>query len=296
VSSLHLPLGILISLFGDPVPDGLIHRGIQVVARPNGIDVRYQLGLSDSMVRDELQRMTTEGAQVPAGAAEALMQYRDVVNKKLPERMTARIDGNAVELKPLRADLIRQHHMQIECAYRIEFTVGDQPSRLELRDDNFPDMPGDHRIAMKARGQVRILQSNQGQLLTRDGPPSALGNAWTAPPKALRRLEAVFCRGTGDTQKTDAADSACPIDVSKPPLPGTGAGVEEANAPGTPPATAPGEDSRSVAGGDSSTAAADVSPGHDLATFAMLLIASLIAVAVVLLFVPPRKAGPKAPA
>lgn len=180
-------------LFGHPVPDGAIYRGIQVVMRPDRIEIRYQLGLNDSMVQRELVRLLDPGEPCPTDSSEALLRYRDLMFPALPEKMAITIDGNETELQPQRADIVRQHHAQLEFIYEISHKAPATPAKFVLVDDNFQGVPGYHLAAVKSRGRVEVLDGNAEQLLNRMSRPSSLEDEAVVPQEPMRRVEAFFC-------------------------------------------------------------------------------------------------------
>lgn len=202
---------------GHTVPDGVIFRAVQVVVRSSAIEVRYQLGLSDNMIRQELRALSAADAEIPADAAEVIARYRDVITPLIPKRILVTIDGQPVALRVHRADIVRQPHRQLELVYLIPFTPGSTPAKFILRDDNFPAVPGYHFAAMRARGDAAVLPI--GGELPLDRLPSAPepGEAVSVPLEPMRGLAAYVC----------TAGASPPITLAPASPPGSDSGSGE---------------------------------------------------------------------
>lgn len=180
-------------LLGHVIPDKVVYRGIQVVIKPDGIEVRYQLGLNENTVRRELAGRLGPKAAFPADDKGVFATYRDVMLPLLPQKLNLEIDGQALSLPAVRADLLFQHHAQIECVYWGAFPARTTPSRLTLLDENFAETPGIQTIAVKGRGDIDLLQSAAPALLVRAPVDRSEATETAIPPAASRRLEAYFC-------------------------------------------------------------------------------------------------------
>ena len=178
---------------GHNTPDGVIFRAVQVVVRSNVIEIRYQLGLSDNMIRGELRAFSEPGAAIPTDAAEAIARYRDVIAPLLPKRMRVTIDGNPVAMSVHRADIVRQPHRQLELVYHIPFTPGTAPAKFVLWDDNFQGVPGYHFAAMRARGNAAVLPIGDDKPLDRLPSVPEPGEALSVPLEPMRGLAAYVC-------------------------------------------------------------------------------------------------------
>lgn len=217
---------------GHTVPDGVIFRAVQVVVRSSAIEVRYQLGLSDNMIRQELRALSAADAEMPTDAAETIARYRDVITPRIPERIRVTIDGQPVALRVHRADIVRQPHRQLELVYLIPYTPGSTPAKFVLWDDNFPAVPGYHFAAMRARGNAAVLPI--GGELPLDRLPSAPepGEAVAVSLEPMRGLAAYVCiagasppaniasapaSDSGTDGPTTAGEAAAP-DVSAPSM------------------------------------------------------------------------------
>jgi hypothetical protein len=155
------------SALAHPIPEGVVFRGIQVVVWSQRIEVRYQLGLSDNMIRQELQSLLGADTPIPEDSGKALRVYRDAMFPRLREKLSVTIDHQPQELRFRRADVIRQHHIQIELVYRIDFQVPAEPVYFLLVDDNFRGTPGYHLAAIRSRGLVDIPEANAVPVLSR---------------------------------------------------------------------------------------------------------------------------------
>ncbi len=190
-----------------PVPDGLIFRGIQVILWKDRIDVRYQLGLSDNTVQQELQSLVGPDEVIPADAAAALSLYRDKMYARLPAQIQVFVDGQSCALRPWRADIVRQPHMQIECFYRIPHQATTQSQQFYLQDENFPQVPGLHLAAVKGRGEVEVVESNAQPVLSRMPRLLAFVTEQDASLEPMRRLEAYFHLAAKDSPESAAEPS-----------------------------------------------------------------------------------------
>jgi hypothetical protein len=175
---------------GHTVPDGVVFRAVQVVVRSTAIEVRYQLGLSDNMIRGELRALSPPGAEIPTDAAETIARYRDIIAPLLPKRIRVTIDGNPVAMRVHRADIVRQPHRQLELVYHIPFTPGTAPAKFVFWDDNFQGVPGYHFAALRARGDAAVLPIGDDQPLERLPSVPEPGEAVSVPLEPMRGLAA----------------------------------------------------------------------------------------------------------
>lgn len=180
-------------MLGHVIPDHVVYRGIQVAVKPDGIEVRYQLGMNGKMLRRELASRLGPDKRIPADDEECLAQYRDVILPLLPHKLNLAIDREALTLTPVRAELIRRHQTQIECVYWGPFPARTTPSRLTLVDENFAGVPGVHILALKGLGPIDLLQSDVPVLLVRAPVNRGEASDTAIPSAASRRLEAYFC-------------------------------------------------------------------------------------------------------
>ena len=178
---------------GHTVPDGVIFRAVQVVVRSTAIEVRYQLGLSDNMIRGELRALSPPGAEIPTDAAETIARYRDIIAPLLPKRIRVTIDGDPVAMRVRRADIVRQPHRQLELVYHIPFTPRSAPAKFVFWDDNFQGVPGYHFAAMRARGDAAVLPIGGDKPLERLPSVPEPGEAVSAPLEPMRGLAAYVC-------------------------------------------------------------------------------------------------------
>jgi hypothetical protein len=228
---------------GHNTPDGVIFRAVQVVVRSNVIEIRYQLGLSDNMIRGELRAISEPGAAIPTDAAETIARYRDAITPLLPKRMRVTIDGSPVAMSVYRADIVRQPHRQLELVYHILFTAGTTPAKFVLWDDNFQGVPGYHFAAMRARGNAAVLPIGDDKPLDRLPSAPEPGEAMSVPLEPMRGLAAYVCLAGVSPPPTNVTDPASAADQV------TAASGVVANSP-TPGSTSP-----------SPTGAASVEPG-----------------------------------
>lgn len=194
MSEILICLSALTTLaLGHDTPDGVIFRAVQVVVRSNVLEIRYQLGLNDNMIRRELQALSQPGTAIPADAAETIARYRDVIAPLLPKRMRVTIDGSPVALNVHRADIVRQLHRQLELVYHIPFTPKTVPVKFVLWDDNFQGVPGYHFAAMRARGNAAVLPVGDDKPLVRLPSVPEPGEALSVPLEPMRGLAAYVC-------------------------------------------------------------------------------------------------------
>ena len=175
-----------------PIPDGVIFRGVQVVVWSQRIEIRYQLGLSDNMILDQLRGLLAAGTEIPEEPGQALRVYGDVMFPRLPEKMSVTIDHQPQELTLRRADIIRQHHIQIELVYRIDFAVPAEPVYFLLIDDNFQGIPGYHLAGIRSRGLVEIPESNAVPVLSRLSRDPQTEEDLRILSTPVRRIEAMI--------------------------------------------------------------------------------------------------------
>lgn len=243
-------LAVALPVGAHDVPDGVVYRGIQVVVWSDWIEVRYQLGLSDNMIQQELRRLTSPAAPLPDEPGEALRTYGELMVPVLPQKMSLTLDAQPRSLSPRRTTIVRQPHCQIELTYRADFSSAEAPAHLLLVDDNFAAVPGYHFAAIKGRGSVEILDSNVVPVLSRlSRIPDTAGEAGLLL-EPMRRVEALI----GSTGSPDGSPEPQPIrPEARPPAAARLADNATANPPAeaTAPATPPS------AGGDSAVEADD---------------------------------------
>jgi hypothetical protein len=200
-----------------PVPDGVVFRGVQVVVWSQRIEIRYQLGLSDSMIQDQLRELLAAGTEIPDEPGQALRMYGDVMFPRLPEKISVTIDRRPQELSRRRADIIRQHHIQIELVYRIEFTVPAEPVYFLLIDDNFQGIPGYHLAGIRSRGLVQIPEANAVPVLSRLSRDPQTEEELRILSTPVRRIEAMIAT-IGEQQPAEVPREAITPQATTPAL------------------------------------------------------------------------------
>jgi hypothetical protein len=152
--------------------------------------VRYQVGLSDDMVRRELRRLGTDPADLADGAAEALGRYRDLVRPLIIQGLDVRMDGKPAELIASRADIIRQQHAQLEFVYQIPYAPAGEPAHFVLVDENYSAVPGFHLAAIRGRGDVQILPAGPDRLFHRLPDIPSTEDPAANPIPSIRKIDA----------------------------------------------------------------------------------------------------------
>lgn len=173
-----------------PVPDGLVFRGIQVVARSDRIEVRYQVGISDAMILRELQKLQGDESDVPTDAAEALACYRDRMFSQIVGEIDVKMDEKPVKLVPLRADIVRQPHAQLEFVYHVPFAPAVESVKFSLLDENYTAVPGYHLAAIRGRGGVEVLPAGADPLFERLPSIPSPVDGEPVPMPTTRKIEA----------------------------------------------------------------------------------------------------------
>jgi hypothetical protein len=191
VCSITSQLVLLTLVVTHPVPDGLVFRGIQVVVHSEKLEIRYQVGLSDSMIRRELAGSVEGGAGVSEmGGVEALARYRDMMFPLLPQRLKVAIEGRAVEVGLQRADIVRQPHAQLEFVYEVAVHLTNEPQRFDLLDENYSGVPGYHLAAMRGRGAVQVVPAGTEELNSRLPRIPEVEDETAPPLRSVRKISA----------------------------------------------------------------------------------------------------------
>lgn len=199
------------SVSAHPIPDGVIFRGIQVVVWSQRIEIRYQVGLSDNMVRQELSALLPSDMAIPEESGEAIRAYRDAMFPRLPRRISVAIDHQPQVLELRRADVVRQHHIEVELVYRIDYTVPPKPVHFLLVDDNFEGIPGYHLAAIKGRGLVDVPEANAVSVLSRLSRDPQTEEELRILSTPVRRVEAMIAAiPTNEPSNTESIASASP--------------------------------------------------------------------------------------
>jgi hypothetical protein len=208
------------SVFAHPVPDGVVFRGIQVVVWSQRIEIRYQVGLSDNMVQQELRALLPTGAEIPEEPGQALRVYRDVMFPRLPGKILVTIDRQPQVLEMRRTEIVRQHHIQIELVYRIDYTVPLKPVYFLLVDDNFQGIPGYHLAAIKGRGLVDVPEANAVSVLSRLSREPETEEDLRILSTPVRRVEAMIAAIAADDPPgtlVETTSAASPPVAAVPP-------------------------------------------------------------------------------
>jgi len=151
---------------GHPLPDGHIERAIQVQVYPARVEIRYYLGINGNTVGARWKQ-ASPGAAVPADPEEALVQYCTGLSPKLGRRITVTVNGEKRPVRSARCSRIFKHHIQFECVYHIDIEAGETPQKLAIIDGNFRETPGSHRMALKGRDGVYVLDTTAPAILAR---------------------------------------------------------------------------------------------------------------------------------
>jgi hypothetical protein len=206
-------LGVVPRAGAHPVPDGAIFRGIQVTVRSDRIEIRYQLGLNDQTIQQELERLAPPDAEIPEDPGQAVRIYRDVMFPELPKEISVTIDGQPQRLKLRRADVMRLPHVQIELMYHVDYAATAVPAQFVLVDENFPRVPGYHLAALRARG-VAVLETDAEPVLSRLARIHDPEGEAELMNLAVRRVEAVI----GSTPGADPAGGGLTAGADSVPL------------------------------------------------------------------------------
>ena len=145
-------------------PLGVVDRQVQVTVYPERLTVDYRLGLGESSMRAALRRL---GIPYPSG--KAAETYRSTIAGRLPRFLTIRVNGAAVPLRLVEVAASSRHHVAAEIRYEGEFAAAG-PLTVEVADENYRLVAGDHRVALRGRGGVRVTDSDGPELLVRAEP------------------------------------------------------------------------------------------------------------------------------
>ena len=161
-----LMLGASVLLLGHVLPDGVVERAVQVTVYPDRLEIRYQVGFNPKTLARHLQQLAPD-SPVPDDPDEALARYRELILPRLAQRLNVRVDGQRREVLLIEARRIFRHHAQLECVLHVPIEAPYASTRLQLEDENFPDAPGSHRMAVKGRAGVEVTESNAPPILAR---------------------------------------------------------------------------------------------------------------------------------
>ncbi|QGJ70399.1 Hypothetical protein PBC10988_20950 [Planctomycetales bacterium 10988] len=189
VASLLLCLSLVAlpqSVSAHGLPDGLVERGVQVIMRPEGMELSYRIGLNDPTLAGELERLQlgedldlatiAEDKATPETMQQAWKAYQERLEEIIPGQLTVTIQGEPIQLKWVRTSAGRDHHARLKIYYQAdwknelagqvyegkEFTIP-----FTLKDDSFRDAPGYHRIAFKGIGDIMVTESNTKPIVLR---------------------------------------------------------------------------------------------------------------------------------
>lgn len=155
--SLILLLAFCHSSFGHDLPDGEIERRVQISVKPDRVLIEYTIAMNDVTLGKQLKtQLEKDGTQPAEETPERWKQYQELALRMLPEKVSLKVDGKTVPLKGLRASVSGWSHPHLVCLLKADVQTKRSGARISVTDGNFPDAPGQFRIAMKGRSGASI--------------------------------------------------------------------------------------------------------------------------------------------
>lgn len=184
---------------GHELPDEQIERRVQVIVEPDGIQVQYTLAMNKATLGDELRKHELEPAQTLRAMWK---QYERIILPLLSERMLLSVDGENSSLKPIRAEYLGWSHRHLVCYLRREVRLTNQSKTILLTDGNFPNAPGNYRIAMKGYSGAKMENPTIPALVSR-AEPVEIYQLNEEQKEMATRAKAEFCIAATSTAITD---------------------------------------------------------------------------------------------
>lgn len=156
---------LIAGALGHPLGARAFDRAIQVVVSTDGVRIEYELGVSELTIATELQTLTSDG-KLPVDSVKMIERYRDVVLPIVEHGLILTIDGKELKLKRLPSAFERTDHVRYRFIFKAAQAAGPEPSSLSLLDTNFEGEIGYQRLALKAEGNVGLLESTAPTLVT----------------------------------------------------------------------------------------------------------------------------------
>ena len=179
--SLLLLLSFL-SLIHDP-PVNHIVCGIDVVVLPEKLTVRYQVGIADETIRNELKALNLESDGSPGAI---LQRYMDSVSQSLNQKLKLQVNQNPAVLNFVSSELSGKHHVRFIChfEYARDFNDSANPTTISIQDGSFPRLKKELKVAARGKRGVELLKSNVAGLLVR----AESNEIWKAEPEKRNEL------------------------------------------------------------------------------------------------------------
>jgi hypothetical protein len=170
------------------LPDGEIERRVQVTVKPDRVLLQYSLAMSKATLEKELRKHK----QKPSGTFSGMWkQYQRVILPSLQKHLRVTVDGKCLPVKGLRADYTGWSHRHLTCLLKTDIQLTEDAMTIVVIDGNYPDEPGNYRIAMKARSGATMKTSNVSPLVMR-AKPVVLAKLKKEQKKVATRAEGSF--------------------------------------------------------------------------------------------------------
>lgn len=162
--------------------DGVVERDVQLVVFPDRVEVQYTVEMNPS-TRDKhveqlaaIRKIKSNGSLSSRSTSlrpdltsmrAAWDDYRKLLGAALVEGVSLTIDSEQQTFELVSSETIEKHSTKLHFVFSAKFQVASRNQSLSLRDKNFKDHAGYHRMAIKGRRGVEVGDANVPIIVSR---------------------------------------------------------------------------------------------------------------------------------
>ncbi len=162
--------------------DGVVERDVQVVVFPDRVEIQYTVEMNPRTRDEHLEQMAANGkiqskeslgnhaTRLGPGVTSVRLAwdgYREILGDLLVEGFSLNIDSKQQTVELVSSETIEKHSIKLYFVFSAKFQVMTVDQPLALRDQNFKDHAGYHRMAIKGRRGVEVLDANVPIIVSR---------------------------------------------------------------------------------------------------------------------------------
>ena len=148
--------------------DGVVERDVQVVIFPDRVEFQYTIEMN-ARTRDKyldemrskhlLESKDTRSSSADRKPVAKWDQFRNQVAPHLAKNLRLTVAGEDLPLSVLGTETIEKHSIKLYFVFSRKYRVPSSSVSLRIQDDNFSEHDGYHRLALKGRRGVAIVNS-----------------------------------------------------------------------------------------------------------------------------------------
>lgn len=163
--------------------DGVVERDVQLVVFPDRVEIQYTVEMNPRTRDQHIEQLLVAARKIkPSGSSRsrttslttepdairaAWDDYCKLLASVMAEDVTLTIDSKRQAIDLVSSETIEKHSIKLHFVFAAKFQVASESQSLALRDKNFEDQPGYHRMAIKGRRGVEVTDANVPVIVSR---------------------------------------------------------------------------------------------------------------------------------